>query len=1768
MAKKSADGRKKRSNKGRLAGECLSILDEIQEGAWVVEANNYQMVYINKSAQNIYDRPQKELLENPNLWLELIMPSERSHLLQCLAKISETGKQEIEYHIQTENGERRLIKNQFWMTNSEEKNQSRINGIITEIRETKREKKEAELESFRCQQVARNLPAVIYQYVLHPEGSEELTYISPGVLEIYELAASEFLENPALMWDLIPPEELGLLQESIAISAQNLTEWEYQWRIITPSGTLKWLSGIARPQKHPNGDIVWDGFLRDISDRKQIEGEKTRLMTSLAESEARYRSVLSAITEGIVLEDASGVIRACNASAERILGLTAEQMMGRTSTETNWRAIKEDGSPFPGEEHPNYLTIKTGKPCHNVIMGVQKLDGSLTWISVNTQPLFRPKEKTPYASVASFTDITERKETETALLESEERFRNLVETSSDWIWSAGLEWKYTYLSPQVGEILGYSPEEVLGKTPFDFMPPAEANRSRQLFNSLTNSQQPFANIENLYIHKDGREVVLETSGMPIFDLDDNFEGYCGIARDISDRKSLERELAKREALFNAFFAAAPAGLAIFDEDLRFVLINETLAVNHNISVAEHIGKTLREVVPNLAPTLEPHYQKILATGEPMLNIELSGEVPNQPGVKLDWIASWFPIFATASKPIGVGVVVVDITDRKRAEAALEASEARNRAVLSAMPDLLFRLSKDGTILDFKAPNIFDLPLPNHEFIGKNVAEIMPEAVANSILQHTELALTTSKMQVFEYQLPFMGDRQECEARVAVVEDAEVLAIVRDITDRKQAEVALQESERRFRAVFDSMFQFMALLEPDGTVIESNQTSLDFFGIEHSELVGMSFWQAPRWLPENRVLVKESIHRAAKGYFIRYELDLVGVNNSFVTIDFSIKPLTDETDKVVLLIAEGRDLSERKRAEIERDRFFTVSLDLLCIKGFDGYFKRINPAWQKLFGYTKTELLSTPFIEFVHPEDLPATLSDFQALTQGKTTIEFENRYRTKDGSYKWLAWTSVPFPEEGLIYAVGRDISDRKAAEEELNSLARNLQTAQRIAHIGNWEFDLATRTVTWSDEIKRIYGLEPTKPTPTPEEHILMVHPEDRKLWQRHTLKVLTTGHPCDFDFRILRPNGEIGYVNARAEAICDRHGKTMRIFGTLMDITERKETEATLREQEQFLRSIYDGVEQVIFVVDVCSDGNFRYIGWNLLAEQMTGISSADGYGKTPEEIFGPELGSLFHQRFTDCIATGTSVRVEERTSFEEADNWSLTTLTPLRDTDGAIYRIVGTVANITDRKQAELALQESEAQFRQLAKREALIDRIGSQIRNSLELDTILETTVRELYNLLQVDVCNFAWYQLDRECWQVTKEVKKPESPSLLGEHPAAILGSLSEQLLKMEIYQVDDESNEREPLVKEFLVSHNIASGIWLSTLTSSGVCAFGCMRGHPPQPWKNEEIQLLDAVSDRLAIAINQAELYQQSRLSAIVATAKSQELEATLRELRRTQSQLIQAEKMSSLGQMVAGIAHEINNPVNFIFGNLNFAGDYIKDILELLELYQNTYPETTPEIQEAIENIELEFLVEDLQKLLKSMKVGAERIREIVKSLRTFSRLDEAEIKEIDIHENLDSTLLILQNRLKSKPNRPAIEVVKEYGQLPLVECYAGPLNQVFMNIIANGIDALDERDKNRSSEEINANPSRITIRTMVREHLVEISLADNGIGMSQKSIDKIFDPFFTTKPIGKGTGLGLSISYQIIVEKHRGELRCISEVGKGTEFVIIIPKKQQCN
>ena len=325
-----------------------------------------------------------------------------------------------------------------------------------------------------------------------------------------------------------------------------------------------------------------------------------------------------------------------------------------------------------------------------------------------------------------------------------------------------------------------------------------------------------------------------------------------------------------------------------------------------------------------------------------------------------------------------------------------------------------------------------------------------------------------------------------------------------------------------------------------------------------------------------------------------------------------------------------------------------------------------------------------------------------------------------------------------------------------------------------------------------------------------------------------------------------------------------------------------------------------------------------------------------------------------------------------------------------------------------------------------------------------------------------------------------------------------------------------------------------------------------------------EEVFRQLEIHDRLTAEIAQRKQIEVTlRDSEAREREKSQQLEQAIDNLKRTQSQLIQTEKISSLGQLVAGVAHEINNPVCFIHGNLIHVQYYADSLLNLVHLYQKHYPNPISEIEEEAENIDLNFLQDDLPKIISSMRIGTDRIRQIVLSLRNFSRMDESEFKKVDIHEGIDSTLLILQHRLKAGLEYPEIKVIRDYGDLPLVECYAGQLNQVYMNILANAIDELEEINTERVACSIEMHPCCITICTsVVDSQWVKIAIADNGNGIPESIQTQIFNPFFTTKPVGKGTGMGMAISYQIITEKHGGTLRCFSTPEKGTEFEICIP------
>ncbi|MEM1255393.1 MAG: GAF domain-containing protein [Cyanobacteria bacterium P01_H01_bin.21] len=465
--------------------------------------------------------------------------------------------------------------------------------------------------------------------------------------------------------------------------------------------------------------------------------------------------------------------------------------------------------------------------------------------------------------------------------------------------------------------------------------------------------------------------------------------------------------------------------------------------------------------------------------------------------------------------------------------------------------------------------------------------------------------------------------------------------------------------------------------------------------------------------------------------------------------------------------------------------------------------------------------------------------------------------------------------------------------------------------------------------------------------------------------------------------------------------------------------------------------------------------------------------------------------------------------------------------------------------------------------------LIFRLSSQIRESLELNIILNTAVSEIYRTLNVDRCCFLWVKTDPSSkknaispkdfggLEVVTEFRRSHLPPLIGDY--ASTGSLAQWFCQQSLVQISDVDTLSDQGTQAFLQTHNFSALLAIPIQTRSGrIGAICCGTIQEPRSWSDSEVALLQAVTNQLAIALDQAELYEQSRYAAQLAEDRAHQLETTLKTLKQTQLQLIQSEKMSGIGQMMAGVAHEINNPVTFIYGNLEFVQEYVQDLVETVKLYQMECESPSAELKKAIDNVDLPFLLEDLPETLNSMAVGTERIRNIVLSLRNFARPDQAKSKLVDIHEGIDSTLLILRHRLKPYDNFPGIEVTKHYGDLPRVSCYPSQLNQVFMNLLANAIDVLEAPPLPHSPT--------ITIYTrQIGPNRIQIRFTDNGPGIIAKIRNKLFDPFFTTKDVGKGTGLGLSISYQIITERHNGSLSCRSELGQGTSFVIEIPIQQ---
>ncbi|WP_315791296.1 PAS domain S-box protein [Fischerella sp. JS2] len=1214
----------------------------------------------------------------------------------------------------------------------------------------------------------------------------------------------------------------SIVSRAIRSTLHSKTSYDTDFR-VWQDGSVRWLRGKGDVLRDHTGQVTrMMGTLLDITERKlaelAVEEAKQQLETRVEERTAQLIRISKAIestSDAIAIADITGKPIYHNQAFIDLFGYSVEDMQAVGGPSAVYVNVTEAETVF--------TTIQTGQSWSGVLT-MKNRSGNLIQIDLRADAIKNTNGKI-IGLIGIHTDISDHRQAEKALQASYSLLYSVIDSTSDLIFAKDLEGHHVMVNSSFANFVKKPIKEIISKKDTDFFPVDIASSFREADNRITNTG--ISETIEEYIPSNGIVHIYLSTKSPWRDAQGNIIGVIGIAREITERKSAEAALRESEAQYRRLIETAAEGIWILDTEGKTSFVNPKMAQMLGYTAEEMIGMPLFAFMDAQGQAIATQQLERRQQG---IAEQHDFKFCRKDGSELWTMIATNPIRDAAGQYVGTLGMLTDITDRKRAEEALQRSEARNSAMLNAIPDLMFRSNREGIYLDYVAAKDTKLAAPASEIIGKSIDDLLPPNLAQQARYYTEQALTQRSIQIFEYQLPIEGELHDYEARIVPSGEDEILAIVREISDRKKAEAALQ-----------------ALVAGTASV-----TGEEFFPV-----------------------------------LVRHLAAALGVRYAMV--------------------------AEKIGTE-----------------------------------YTKARVLAF------------------------------------------WI--------------------------DDNLKE---------------NFEFDLA------------------------------------------HT--------PCEI---------------AIQEGIAYYPYGLQQVFPLNQDLVAMQ-------------------------------------------AESYLGAAFLDSSGVA--------IGHI-------AVFDTKPLLAEERAK--------------------AILSIFAARATAElQRQRTEDALWQSERQFREVASKEALLNRLASQIRASLDINQILENAVTEVRNLLQLDMCIFTWYRSEAQppYWENVQEARNPAIPSLLNlRSTTQEVGPIAEKVLQKAIIRFDDVEAISDPVSRQFFVSVGLKASLVLPVHTQSGeIGSLSCNHFTSRRTWLDNEVELLLAVTDQIAIAIDQAELYKQSRIAAQTAQEKAQQLEETLQELQATQAQLVQTEKMSSLGQLVAGIAHEINNPVNFIHGNITHASTYAQDLLHLVELYQQHYPQPVVEIEEEIEAIDLEFLCQDLPKLLASMKIGTDRIRQIVLSLRNFSRLDEAEMKAVDIHEGIDSTLLLLQHRLKAKPDHPEIQVIKEYSNLPLVDCYPGQLNQVFMNLLANAIDALEEPVV-KDSQQLTMDNGHLTkpqirIRTEIKDDLVLVCIADNGTGMTEEVRQKLFDPFFTTKPVGKGTGMGLSISYKIIVEKHQGKIKCISAPGQGSEFIVAIPQQQ---
>ncbi|NEP79744.1 MAG: PAS domain S-box protein [Okeania sp. SIO3B3] len=1282
------------------------------------------------------------------------------------------------------------------------------------------------------------------------------------------------------------------------------------------------------------------------------------------------------------------------------------------------------------------------------------------------------------------------------------------------------------------------------------------------FRRETNYRHQAEKTAQIQLNENTEERYLAIHQIPLRNSQGKISYLITFSQDITELKQVQ----KSQQLLDSIINSLPQMIFWKDRNSVFLGCNRYAAqICGFSSPTEIIGKTDYDL---LSTKEESEWYRecdlrIMETNTPEFNII---ETQHRPDGSQAWIETHkVPLHDQEGNVTGIVISIEEIADKRQTEAQLQEVTDRWQSIAPSSPGLFYQYCQSPTDpigkFTFLSDSCYDLceldpavALENNNILWELIhPEDLPtfeqsvtQAFKLEAIWQTEYRITTPSGKLKWLQATAIPCKQN---------DGKVYwdGIILDTTKLRKTEVALRQSEKRLRRFFEQCSLAAIEWDTDFRVVDWNHTAEKIFGYSKAEVHGKlisEFNFVPPSAQDDVAQVIPKLLAGTGGTFSIHEN--ITKTGKIIICEWHNFAFYDDNRQLISIFTMAHNVTERQKIQselVEQRQLLRTIVDTLPQAIF---WKDRNSIYKGCNSTFIREINHQPCSEIVGNTDYNFALSEEEArleqqsdreiMRSGKPQMHLVEQRKLPNGNLVWLDTCKVPLVDDnGRIFGIlgtYADITERKRVEEKFKQQMMAIEAAiDGIAILADGEhysyINHAHLQILGYDNAEELLGKS---------WHILYEQEELERI-QKEAFPIMDKQGFWRGECVAKRKDGtrfeeEIALTMTDVGLIC-----------ICRDISDRKQVEAKIKESYNLLNGVINSTTDLIFAKNL--QGQFLLV--NTAFAESFNKSVDDILGKDDTVILPLEVVRKVRDNDRQIIDSGNSKIYEEVVPIQGQLRTFLTTKTPFQDAEGNIIGIVGIARDITE-------LKGTEQQLREKVQREQLFNQIISQIRQSLDIETILNTTLNRIRELMQADRCLFFWYCTDAEepYWYISNVSQIPGLPDIPNKYPASILGSIHRKALHLEVIKVVDSDLEPDRTFQKLLKSTEIKSFLSVPFQKKSGqIGALVCNNHTQVRHWSDTEISLLQAVVEQLDIALTQAELYNQSR-------SKTKELETTLKKLKRTQAQMIQNEKMSSLGQLVAGVAHEINNPVSFIYGNLSHAKEYTQNLFNLIELYQTHYPNPHPEIQEEIEAIELEFLQEDLPKLLNSMNVGTNRIENIVKSLRNFSRLDESGHKKANLHEGIDSTLTILDNRINRRHNLPAIEIVKNYGNLPEVECYPGQLNQVFIHIISNAIDAIEEKDAKRTIEQIKLEPSLIEISTKIVGKFAQICIRDNGPGISPEVREHLFDPFFTTKDVGKGTGLGLSISYEIVVEKHGGSLKCNSNSGKGTEFVMKIPMK----